>query len=111
MKIHTIEQKLTVDNRDPAESLALAELQVEFLKNEVVSLSKTIDRLKQKSASKKSKKKINPEEILTDIDQVMNIINEIEYNNLEGTSLTKILKKTQQISAEVQYKFMKTVLI
>jgi hypothetical protein len=58
MKIHTIEQKLTVDNRDPAESLALAELQVEFLKNEVVSLSKTIDRLKQKSASKKSKKKI-----------------------------------------------------
>jgi len=58
MKIHTIEQKLTVDNRDPRESLALAELQVEFLKNEVVSLSKTIDRLKQKSASKKSKKKI-----------------------------------------------------
>ena len=58
MKIHTIEQKLTVDNRDPAESLALAELQVVFLKNEVVSLSKTIDRLKQKSASKKSKKKI-----------------------------------------------------
>jgi hypothetical protein len=61
MRIHTIEQKLTVDNRDPAESLALAELQVEFLKNEVVSLNKTIDRLKQQSASKESKKKIKKE--------------------------------------------------
>ena len=61
MRIHTIEQKRTVDNRDTAESLALAELKVEFLKNEVVSLNKTIDRLKQQSASKESKKKIKKE--------------------------------------------------
>ena len=50
MRIHTIEQELTVDNRDPRESLALVELQVEFLKSEAVSLNKTIDRLRRRVA-------------------------------------------------------------
>mgnify|MGYP003134859208 FL=1 len=39
-----------MDNRDPRESLALVELQVEFLKSEAVSLNKTIDRLRRRVA-------------------------------------------------------------
>tara|TARA_Y100000593_G_scaffold88598_1_gene171210 strand:- start:472 stop:669 length:198 start_codon:yes stop_codon:yes gene_type:complete len=56
-----------------------------------------------KKSNKKAK--LNPEEIMSDIDNVMSLITELENSNLGKKHLDRILKKAQNIEKNLKKKY------